>query len=67
MRTKILYVQRNNSAAYLSLSKELKDQGVIFTDMFTALKEHRDLVQKYFMKDGVKVERTLADSLCMLL
>ncbi|WP_433744218.1 Fe-S cluster assembly protein SufD [Falsibacillus pallidus] len=51
-----LYIQRNNSAAYLSLSDELKAQGVVFTDIFTAVKEHGELVQKYFMNDGVKVD-----------
>lgn len=42
-----LYVQRNNKPAYLSLSKELLDQGVIFTDIFTAAREHGELLQKY--------------------
>jgi Fe-S cluster assembly protein SufD len=51
-----LYVQRNNTPAYLTLSQELQDQGVIFTDILTAIKEHSDLVQKYFMKEGVKVD-----------
>ncbi|MBM7648571.1 Fe-S cluster assembly protein SufD [Bacillus ectoiniformans] len=52
---KNLYVQRNNTASFLSLSEELKAQGVIFTDIVTAVKEHSDLVQKYFMSDVVKV------------
>jgi Fe-S cluster assembly protein SufD len=51
-----LYVQRNNTPAYLTLSQELKDKGVIFTDILTAVKEHGELVQKYFMKEGVKVD-----------
>ncbi|EDL62955.1 Fe-S cluster assembly protein SufD [Bacillus sp. SG-1] len=51
-----LYVQRNNTPAYLTLSQELKDKGVIFTDILTAVKEHGDLVQKYFMQEGVKVD-----------
>ena len=38
------------------MSKELKENGVIFTDIFTAAREHGDLLQKYFMKDGVKVD-----------
>ena len=50
-----LYIQRNNTPAYISLSAELKEQGVIFTDLLTAAREHTELVQKYFMKDGVKV------------
>ncbi|MGM0747607.1 Fe-S cluster assembly protein SufD [Bacillus atrophaeus] len=53
---KTLYVQRDQTPAYLSLSQELKDKGVIFTDILTAAREHSDLVEKYFMKDGVKVD-----------
>ncbi|MBM7704580.1 Fe-S cluster assembly protein SufD [Metabacillus iocasae] len=51
-----LYVQRDQAPAYSVLSQELKDKGVIFTNIRTAAKEHSDLVQKYFMKDGVKVD-----------
>lgn len=51
-----IYVQRNNTPAYLSLADELKAQGVILTDIFTATREHGELVQKYFMADGVKVD-----------
>lgn len=49
-------MQRDQTPAFLSLSKELKDKGVIFTDILTAAREHSDLVEKYFMKDGVKVD-----------
>jgi Fe-S cluster assembly protein SufD len=50
---KNLYIQRNNRPSILSVSKELQDKGVIFVDIFTAAREHGDLLQKYFMKDGV--------------
>lgn len=53
---KTLYVQRDQTPAYLSLSKELQDKGVIFTDIHTAFREHGELVKKYFMKDGVKAD-----------
>jgi Fe-S cluster assembly protein SufD len=53
---KNLYIQRDQTAAYSTLTEELKSQGVIFTDIQTAAKEHSDLVEKYFMKDGVKVD-----------
>ncbi|MFS0863650.1 Fe-S cluster assembly protein SufD [Fredinandcohnia sp. 179-A 10B2 NHS] len=53
---KNIYIQRNNTPAYISLSEEAKASGVIFTDIHTAAREHSDLVQKYFMKDGVKVD-----------
>ncbi len=51
-----LYIQRNNRPTLLSVSKELQDKGVIFTDIFTAAREHGDLLQKYLMKDCVKVD-----------
>ncbi|MGE6488873.1 Fe-S cluster assembly protein SufD [Paenisporosarcina sp. NPDC076898] len=51
---KSVYIQRNNTPAFLQISEELKAQGVIFTDIFTAVREHSDLVQKYFMTNGVK-------------
>ncbi len=34
-----------------NLSEDLKQQGVIFCDMHTAVSEHPDLVQKHFMTD----------------
>lgn len=37
------------------LSDELKAQGVVFCDMHTAVSEHPELVQKYFMTAGVQV------------
>ncbi|WP_223068494.1 Fe-S cluster assembly protein SufD [Paenibacillus caui] len=42
-----LIVQRNSGAVVARLSKELSAQGVIFTDLETAAKEHGELVQKY--------------------
>jgi Fe-S cluster assembly protein SufD len=51
-----LYIQRNNRPTLLSVSKELQENGVIFTDLFTAAREHGDLLQKYFMKNAVKVD-----------
>ena len=51
-----LYIQRNNCPSILKVSKEMQDQGVIFMDIFTAAREHGDLLRKYFMKDGVKVD-----------
>ncbi len=47
-------IQRNHTVAYAALSDKLKEQGVVFTDIFTAVKEHGDLVQKYFMRDAIK-------------
>jgi Fe-S cluster assembly protein SufD len=54
--SKNLYIQRNQTPAFLSLTDELKNKGVVFTDMFTAAREHGDLVQKYLMTQGVKAD-----------
>ena len=53
---KNIYIQHNNTPAFVSLSEDLKAKGVILTDIYTAMREHSDLVQKYFMTDGVKVD-----------
>ncbi|WP_404445089.1 Fe-S cluster assembly protein SufD [Sutcliffiella horikoshii] len=51
-----VYVQVDNTSVVSTVKEELKAQGVIFTDIITAAKEHSDLVKKYFMQDGVKVD-----------
>lgn len=52
-----IYIQHNNTPAYLQLSEELASKGVILTDILTAAREHSELVQKYFMTEGVKVDQ----------
>ena len=51
-----LYIQRNNTPAFIKVSEELKNKGVIFTDIQTAVREHAELVEKYFMTTAVKVD-----------
>lgn len=51
-----LIVQRNHSVAYHTLSEDLKAKGVIFTDIFTAMNEHGELLQKYYMTDAISVD-----------
>ncbi|MFY0543958.1 Fe-S cluster assembly protein SufD [Brevibacillus sp. H7] len=46
---KNLLVQKNASIVYHATTEELAKQGVIFTDLATALREHGDLVQKYLL------------------
>lgn len=43
-------VQRNGHTAYGSALTALLEQGVIFTDLHTALREHRELIEPYFMQ-----------------
>ncbi|TDM03726.1 Fe-S cluster assembly protein SufD [Macrococcus carouselicus] len=51
-----LYVQHNNTPAFLKVSDKLVEQGVIVKDIHTAMAENSDLVQQYFMTEGVKVD-----------
>lgn len=56
LEQKNLYIQHNNTPAFSRLSEDLAAKGVILTDIFTALREHGDLVKKYFMTNGVKAD-----------
>ena len=40
--------QYDSEVVYHNISEKLEEQGVIFVDMDTALREHPDLVKKYF-------------------
>ncbi len=42
--------QYDSEVVYHSISKELQKQGVIYTDIETALQEHEEIVKEYFMK-----------------
>ena len=42
--------QYDSEVVYHSMNEDLKKQGVIYTDMETAVREYPDLVKKYFMK-----------------
>lgn len=51
-----LVIQHNSSVVYSELMAELADKGVILTDLHTALREHGDLVQRYFMTDAIRAD-----------
>ncbi|MBV9019632.1 MAG: Fe-S cluster assembly protein SufD [Chloroflexi bacterium] len=51
-----LIVQHNGSVIHTQLREELEQQGVILTDLDTAVREYPELVQKYFMTECVPVE-----------
>ncbi|MBB3108309.1 Fe-S cluster assembly protein SufD [Paenibacillus phyllosphaerae] len=53
-------VQRNSGAVFKQLSAELQSQGVIFTDLETAVREHGDLVQQYLFKAVAQDENKLS-------
>jgi Fe-S cluster assembly protein SufD len=48
-----LLVQRDSARVYLDLAAEVRTQGVVWTDMDTAVREHPDLVKKYFQREAV--------------
>lgn len=45
-----LLVQRDGHTAYGSMVDTVTQQGVIFTDLHTALREHRELIEPHFMR-----------------
>lgn len=51
-----IVIHKNSQPIFSALSESLKSQGVIFTDLRTALKEHEALVSKYFMNQVAKVD-----------
>jgi Fe-S cluster assembly protein SufD len=51
-----LSVARDSSTVFHDVDPSLADQGVIFTDLATAVLEHGELVQKYFMTDAVPAD-----------
>lgn len=53
-------IQVGNDEAIETLPQSLKDKGVIFTDMKTALVEHADLVKEAYMTKAVKADRDKA-------
>ncbi|MGG1676891.1 Fe-S cluster assembly protein SufD [Neobacillus sp. NRS-1170] len=53
---KNLYIQRNQTPGFLSLSEDLKAKGVIFTDIFTAAKNHGDILKKYYMTQAINAD-----------
>jgi len=48
-----LLVQLNSSVVRCELREDLKQQGVILTDLDTAVHEYPELIQKYFMTECV--------------
>ncbi|WJH34781.1 Fe-S cluster assembly protein SufD [Paenibacillus sp. CC-CFT747] len=52
-------IQKDSGTVWARVSAELASQGVIFTDLETAIREHGDLVQKYFLKAVAQDENKL--------
>lgn len=49
-------VQKNASIVFHQLMKDVAEQGVIFTDLHTAARQHGELLKKYLMTKGVQKE-----------
>jgi Fe-S cluster assembly protein SufD len=49
-------IVRDGSTAFIDVDPSLAGQGVIFTDLETAMREHEDLVKRSFMTQAVPVE-----------
>ncbi|EGL82697.1 FeS assembly protein SufD [Caldalkalibacillus thermarum TA2.A1] len=43
-------IHKNGRPVFQALSEDLKNKGVIFTDLQTAVKQHGDLIQRYLAK-----------------
>ncbi|MCB0192851.1 MAG: Fe-S cluster assembly protein SufD [Anaerolineae bacterium] len=43
----------NNQVAYVEINEDVAQEGVIFTDLTTAIAEHPELVQKYLATEAV--------------
>jgi len=50
-----LLLQRDSASVHLDLAEDARAQGVIWTDMHTAVRDHPDLVAKFFMQEAVPV------------
>lgn len=51
-----LITQHNSLTVDRSLRDELRDRGVIFTDLETAVQQYPDLVRQYFMTEAVPAD-----------
>lgn len=51
-----IVVDQDSNTVYSSLDPEVAAQGVIFTDLETAIAEYPELVKQYFMTEAVKPE-----------
>jgi Fe-S cluster assembly protein SufD len=51
-----IVVARDSSTSYLDVDTAIAEQGVIFTDLATAMNEYPELVRKHFMTEAVPTE-----------
>jgi Fe-S cluster assembly protein SufD len=51
-----IYASRDGGTPFVEVDPAVTAQGVVFTDLNTAVREHPELVQKYFMTQAVPVD-----------
>lgn len=51
-----LLVHHNGQSTIQTLSEDLKNKGVIFTDFATAVQEHGDLIKKYLFSEAINYD-----------
>ncbi|OTP10208.1 FeS assembly protein SufD [Enterococcus sp. 10A9_DIV0425] len=56
MKDNPVVVQQGTWTVFEQLPIELAEQGVIFTDLFTAIQEYPELVQEYYMTKAVQMD-----------
>ncbi|MGM0125711.1 FeS assembly protein SufD [Enterococcus sp. AZ194] len=56
MKDNPVLVQQGTTTSFEQLPQELVEKGVIFTDLFTAMQEHSELVQEYYMSKAVRMD-----------
>lgn len=56
MKDNPVLVQQNTVTIFEQLSTDLAEKGVIFTDLFTAMKDYPELVKEYYMTKAVLVD-----------
>ncbi|EOL41600.1 FeS assembly protein SufD [Enterococcus phoeniculicola] len=56
MKDNPVLVQQGTTTVFEQLPQHLIEKGVIFTDIFTALQEHSDLVKEYYMSKAVLMD-----------
>ncbi|KIX90644.1 Fe-S cluster assembly protein SufD [Staphylococcus microti] len=54
--TENLIIQHNNALAFTKVNEQAQKDGVIIEHISEALKNHSELVEKYYMKDAVTVD-----------
>ena len=50
-----LLLQRDSASVHLDLAAEVSNQGVIWTDLHTAVRDHAELISRFFMEDAVPI------------